>query len=359
MEIVRPPKVAILLAAGFGQRLRPLSLIRPKPLFPVLNQTQLGWWLARLKAADVETIVVNAHHLGSMVLEEVEKERSLHPSLDVRVSFEPEILGTGGGVKKAAEGFRETMIVANSDIRTDLDLISLWAAHYRLGRPPATLALLDEPAKATVSLGAKGEILGFRSPSILPGEEKRLCGAGIVVLEPQVLDLIPDGASDLIEVLSGCFPASPEREKKTAHGKSELEKSELGKTAFGKIARPPAGVRLPMSQWLDMGAPGDYFSLVKFLAGGGRYWGGPGARAGDSESPPWPGVEIEGFGCAEPGAAVGPGAKLKDCVLLREARIGAGARLNECVVAGEAPEGISAEKTIFGPQGGIPLLTGD
>ncbi|MDR2455160.1 MAG: hypothetical protein LBE49_01005 [Deltaproteobacteria bacterium] len=319
---------AVLLSAGLGLRLRPLTNLRPKPLFPVLGRTQLSFWLDKLEAAGLKKALVNAFHLWPMLAQALEAQRSLHPGLDIRLSAEAELLGTGGGIKKAAEGFEGPILIANSDIWTDLDLNALFQKHLALGRPPATLALVDSPAKATVSLGAGEEILGFRSPTPLPGERRRLCGTGVMVLESSVLRLAPDGPFDIIEALAPFF-SSPRPE--------------------GSSPRKPAAAILPMTLWRDMGSLQDYLSLNKLLAGGRRFWGAPGQAAGEGEAPPWPEAEIEGFIFAEAGAEVGRGARLKDCVLWREARVGPGAVLDGCVAAGEVPAGASLEGLAIAP----------
>jgi NDP-sugar pyrophosphorylase family protein len=340
---------AVLLSAGLGLRLRPLSNLRPKPLFPVLGRTQLSFWLDKLEAAGIAKAAVNAFHLRPMLARALEAERARRPGFEISLSLETELLGTGGGIKKAAEafkGFEGPILVANSDIRTDLDLEALFETHLALGRPPATLALVDEPAKATVSLGAGGEILGFRSPGPLPGEARRLCGTGVMVLEEGVLRAGPFGPFDIIELLALFFS---------------------GSHPAGLRPKKPAAAILPMTLWRDMGSFQDYLSLNKLLAGGRRFWGAPGlagaegdaaiegdaASEGDAaiegDAPPWPDVEIEGFIFAEKGAEVGQGSKLKDCVLWREARVGPGASLIDCVAAGEVPAGAALQGLAIAP----------
>jgi mannose-1-phosphate guanylyltransferase len=322
---------AILLAAGLGERLRPLTTLRPKPLFPVLNRTQLSYWLDRLQAAGVERVVVNVHHLAGKLLEALAMERRGRPGLELIESLEPERpLGTGGGIGKALRGPLKggsgPLLIVNVDIRSDLDLLSLLDAHERLGRPPATLALVDRPERATVGLGEGGIILGFRSKTPWPGEVAKLCGAGIMVLEREASELIPEGVSDIVEIL-------------------------------GRGPRRPAGVRLPGSLWADMGSPADYLELNRLLAGAARFYGdspsSPGGLAPHDLAPhgpaPWPGVEVEGFLCAEAGAVVRPGARLKDSILWREAVIGEGAVVEGSVVAAEIGPGERAVGLVVAP----------
>ena len=88
---------AILLAAGFGTRLKPYSSIKPKPLFPVLNRPLLHVQLEKLQASGCTRIIVNAHHLAAEI------EEALLGWPNVRLQYEPEILGTGGSLREALD----------------------------------------------------------------------------------------------------------------------------------------------------------------------------------------------------------------------------------------------------------------
>ena len=133
---------AAVLAAGLGTRLKPLTDICPKPLLPVLNRPLLGVALAQLEAAGCFQVAVNTHHLADQVHDFL---RSLPWSFQLSVSHEPEILGTGGGLRQLGEVLREGPFLAlNADILTDLDLAGVYEAHH----PGAvsTLVLHDSPA---------------------------------------------------------------------------------------------------------------------------------------------------------------------------------------------------------------------
>ncbi|MDR1082077.1 MAG: NTP transferase domain-containing protein, partial [Deltaproteobacteria bacterium] len=197
-----PPASAMLLAAGLGTRLRPLSLKRPKPLFPVLNRPMLRFWLERLHSAGVRLTVVNAFHLAPMVEEFVEGISSEFPGMETAVSRESAAMGTGGGLKLASGRFGGPLYVVNSDIYSEIPLLSLAGAHAARPGVLATLSVLDRPRKATVSVGSGGRILAFRERSPVPGEIGRLCGAGVMVLEPEALARLPPGPSDVIAELA-------------------------------------------------------------------------------------------------------------------------------------------------------------
>ena len=108
---------AMVLAAGLGTRLRPYSLKRPKPLFPVLDTPLLTHTLNQLRRSGAEGIVVNAHHLREQI------RTMLQGQGDVQLQMEDRELGTGGGLRLAQSHFGEAPFLAvNGDIVHDLDL---------------------------------------------------------------------------------------------------------------------------------------------------------------------------------------------------------------------------------------------
>ena len=108
-----------LLAAGFGTRLRPLTLHRPKPLLPLLGRPMVDYSLALLQQQGHTKMVVNAHHLWEHVAQWAEKNQ-LHLQVEL-----PEILGTGGGLKAAESLLSDRFVVWNGDIVSDIDTQAL------------------------------------------------------------------------------------------------------------------------------------------------------------------------------------------------------------------------------------------
>lgn len=184
---------AMILAAGLGTRLQPLTINRPKALVPVMNRPIIAWVIDYLKGHGATEIIVNAHHHGQMLLDYI-KGSSFGVRMEGR--FEPEILGTGGGIRNVADFWDHApFFVANADILTDIDLSSAMRAHLE-GGAPATLILHDRPAYSKVLLNRDG-IIEDISRDVTPG---RLAFAGIHIIEPLVLDLIRPGAfSDIID----------------------------------------------------------------------------------------------------------------------------------------------------------------
>lgn len=106
-----PIQQAMILAAGFGKRLKPLTDTTPKPLIPINNTTCLDEIIKRLKEAGVKKIVVNTHHLASQI------HKHLTAYSGILISYEPEILETGGGIAKALPHFNDKpFFCINADI---------------------------------------------------------------------------------------------------------------------------------------------------------------------------------------------------------------------------------------------------
>lgn len=150
--------VAMILAAGFGTRLRPLTDLRPKPLVPLGDRTVLEVIVDRVAAAGAERVVVNAHHRGARVAEVASRL-----PLPARVVEEAELLGTGGGVAHAREALNTDgpVLVHNGDILADLDLRELIDRHTEDAL--ATLAVRprrDDQGK--VGLDADGWVVRLR-----------------------------------------------------------------------------------------------------------------------------------------------------------------------------------------------------
>ena len=111
---------AMILAAGFGKRLGHLTQSTPKPLIKVKGQPLIKYHLSKLLAADYSQIVINTHYLSDEIINYVENEFNNDPR--IMFSIEKEILGTGGGIKKALHHFgNDDFLVLNSDIYSDLD----------------------------------------------------------------------------------------------------------------------------------------------------------------------------------------------------------------------------------------------
>jgi NDP-sugar pyrophosphorylase family protein len=121
---------AILLTAGFGTRLAPLSWVRAKAALPVAGEPIIRRQIRWLAAAGVRRVVVNLHHLPASITGLVGHGGDL--GVDVRYSWEPRVLGSGGGPRRAFDLLdRDRAFIVNGDTLTDLDLTALWQRRTR------------------------------------------------------------------------------------------------------------------------------------------------------------------------------------------------------------------------------------
>jgi mannose-1-phosphate guanylyltransferase len=179
---------AMILAAGLGMRLRPLTDKKPKALVPVVNRPIIARVIDYLKTHDVTQIIINAHHHSQQLVDYLKDESF---GVDIEVRVEPEILGTGGGIKNTS-GFwdDEPFIVTNSDILTNIDLSRAYENHRNTGGL-ATLILHDYKPFNQVRTDNNHLVTEIFQKSG-PG---RLAFAGIHILDPAIFRAFPQEQS--------------------------------------------------------------------------------------------------------------------------------------------------------------------
>ena len=189
---------AMILAAGLGTRLRPLTDTIPKPLLPVGGVPLIVWNLLLLRAGGIREVIINLHYLGS----KIEETLGDGSRWDMRITYshEAELLGTGGGLKSAEWFFDgQPFFVMNGDTLIDLDLQAFLDFHDLQGGV-ATLVLRDDPQAAqwgAVETDAQDRILRINGQGIEERGAKRVVTsrmfAGVHILHPSILDDAPTG----------------------------------------------------------------------------------------------------------------------------------------------------------------------
>ncbi len=296
-----PPWPAMLLTAGLGTRLRPLTRLSAKPALPVAGQPLVGRILRWLASAGVTDAVLNLHHLPATITAAAGGGQA--HGLRVRYSWEPLLLGSAGGPARALPLLdAPRFYLINGDTLTDLDLAAMAAAHAASGAL-ATLALVpnSDPAHyGGVSVDDRGLVTGFCP--------KGPANRGLHFIGVQIVEA---------EVFSGVDPGAPSQT--------------IGGVYDDLIARSPGSVRafLSRASFRDIGTAADYLATCLDL---GR------APSGSS-------------GLIDESAAVGPGAVLSRSVIWPGARIGSGACLDDCIVAGGAvvPAGAQYTRCVIRP----------
>ena len=202
----------MILAAGFGTRLKPLTIGLPKPMFPVLNRPLLEHTLQFLSSQGIQDIIVNVHHLPEKIIEYFGDGKDF--GVRLQFSREEEILGTAGGLKKAQSFLeKETFLVLNSDVLADINFDSVLKFHKEKN---SCLTLVvrqdDEPEKyRPIHLADDCRINRFVDASIKHPtiNIQRVMFTGIQIMEPEIFSRIP--ANKFCGTTEDIFPTMIEK----------------------------------------------------------------------------------------------------------------------------------------------------
>lgn len=202
---------ALILAGGKGTRLRPLTMHTPKPIVPIANQPFLLYQLELLKRADVRDVILSLSYQP----QKIEDRLGDGTDYNVRISYAVEAspLGTAGAYRNAASLISETTVVFNGDVLTDIDMNEVIHFH-RERQAAATIVLAPVPnptAYGLVETEKDGRVRRFLEK---PKPEEVTCdtiNAGIYILEPRVLEYVPEGEPFMFEY--GVFPQLLERKE--------------------------------------------------------------------------------------------------------------------------------------------------
>jgi mannose-1-phosphate guanylyltransferase len=297
---------AFVLGAGLGTRLRPLTLVRPKPLIPIFGKPLIIFALDHLCAAGIKSFVINTHHLGGQ-MEELFGNHS-YAGCRVKLVHEPDLLETGGGIKNAEAWIgREPFIVYSGDILTDIELEELIDDHFRKGND-VTLALRTTGLAAGLALDRNGRVT-----AIEPGQRRSGAYdfANVSVWNRNIFQRIPAGQKvSFVPILIDWLRSG------------------------GKIG----GVVLNQREWFNIGSRSEYLKVHQVISR--LRW-----RPDYLSSEDWPvsvaldaqvaaGARLNGFYAVGRGCLVEGSTVLEDSILWEHVTIRAGSILRSCVVAG-------------------------
>jgi NDP-sugar pyrophosphorylase family protein len=275
---------AIVLSAGYGTRLWPLTEDRTKPAIPILGKPLVGYVAEYLAGYGIDEIVVNLHHRP----ESVRRALGDGTRFGVKLHYveEPVILGTSGALDNTREFFeRETFVVVNGKIITDIDLNAAVETHRKMNAL-ATLVLLPNVRRERFSVVEtdNGRIKGFgRMPVQTDEGPAPLMFTGIHIMEPRILEYIPRGVFS--DSVTDVYPkAMDEGEILAAH------------VASGKWRELST-----LKRYLDISVELLREEGKSFVVGGG--------------------------------ASISPAAKVTDSVLWDDVKVGEGARIDRAVLA--------------------------
>lgn len=302
---------AMILAAGFGTRLLPLTNCRPKALTPLRGVTMLEFWIERLFRCGFDEVFLNAFHFKERIGAAVCGKQWPGP---VRVLNEPVLLGTGGGIRSAAQHAEgEPFAVVNVDVLSNADLGALYERH-KLSGAGVSLLLHDWPEFNHVAVSKDGFILGFgREAQEIRRKDKStrlLAFTGIHFIDPSAVADVACGAPcNIIEVYRRLIAKND----------------------------PPAALFQQDLFWREMGTVESYAKLTRELAGLGPGLFHP-IKTGQavtihSEARINPDCRLAGSVAIGRGAVVCEGVSLENVILWDDVRVEKGSCLKDCIVA--------------------------
>ncbi len=271
----------MILAAGLGTRLLPHTLVRPKPLFPVLNQPLLLLTIKRLQKIGFDRIVVNCHHLREQIV------AALDGLTGVIVQEEDSILGTGGGLRTALNYLDdEPLLVTNGDIYHTIDFNDFYQFHVANGAP-VTLAMHDYNRFNSVMIKSE-KVVSFDNRN----ESSLLAFTGIHMIDPEILT----------EIKQNSYSCIIDHYRKLLDDNVTI-----------------SCYRADDCFWTDMGSPADYLHLHEGLL--------------KNDIPCWPEVgPVRKPYCIDKKARLRTKAELADWACIGEAYIAGGSHLERVVV---------------------------
>jgi NDP-sugar pyrophosphorylase family protein len=302
---------ALLLVGGQGTRLRPLTIHAPKSIVPIFDRPFLHYQLDLIKQVpDIDEVILSLNYQPRRIEDVFGDGREA--GIKLRYVVEPTPLGTGGAVRYAAQGVRDTIVVFNGDVLTEVDLQGLIELHRaRHARATVVLTPVDNPsAYGLVETDSGGNVRRFLEK---PKPDEITCNtinAGIYVLEPETFDRIPKDVAWSIE--RSFFPSFIERNE----------------TFVASIYR---------GYWIDIGTPEKYLRVHRDIMDGsysappfnGRShvaWVAASARVDERAA-----VQDPVF--IDEGCVVGAGARVAPYTVLgKNCNIGEGAEVSSAVV---------------------------
>jgi mannose-1-phosphate guanylyltransferase len=305
---------AVILVGGEGTRLRPLTERTRKDMLPLVDRPQLAYTFEHLRRHGVRRGIVSCGYLPAQIREHF---GDAYGDLELEYRVEDEPLGTGGAVAFAAQGLDETFFALNGDSLREADLDALVAFHRERGAQ-ATILLtpVDDPSRyGLVHVDDDGRVEAFLEKPRPEEIDTNLINAGLYVLEPEVLELVPPGRAVSIE--REVFPALAER---------------------GAVY----GIALP-GYWLDIGTPASYLQAHRDVLGR-VFRTEAGETVGEDLTYVHPSAHVEAEARLVPPVYVGAGAVLEAGARVGAfATIGAGARLAAGATVENAVVGAGAE----------------
>lgn len=297
---------AVVLCAGFGTRLAPITYRIPKPLVPVANRPVIDIVLDRLAEAGIDEVGVNLHHMAEQLEDHLDAREG---GIPVRTVVEPEILDTGGGIANFRD-WDAPLLVHNVDVITDVDIRNVIDTHRQTGAD-VTMAMVDDSRFNVVRVAPDGHVVGIRGE----GPEARYTLSGVYALSKRFVQrLEPNRKHSIIDAIVAQMH----------------EASGSVRAIFPKLN----------TYWHDLGHVASYLALHRdILSGRGPRLPGvvvpesgvlvaPGSHVDES-------AQLEGFVTIGPDCTIDPDVRLADCVVLRGTHLAGRFSARHSVILGD------------------------
>ena len=365
---------AIILAAGRGTRLQPLTSDLPKPMIPLLGRPVMAYIIEHLVAQGVQEIMVNVSHMADQIERYFGDGR--HLGVQIGYSYEgglsegrlvPSPLGSAGALRRIQDhgGFiDQTTVVVCGDAIVDVDLVVAWWEHRSKGAlaTVVTKQVADHEVSnyGVVVAGPDGSVVSFQEKPSASEALSRDASTGIYLVEPGVLDLIPSG--QVMDIGSELFPALVNKGLPFFRHTQDFHWLDIGRVSdywrimqslmkgeMPKVRIPGKEIRPGVFVGLNVDVHWDSLEIS------GPAYIGSGARVG-------PGVKIQGPTWISNGCRIDEGATLARSILFDYTHIGANALAYERIVSGSYcvnRDGLVDEEPMTGWRGdarrGLPL----
>jgi mannose-1-phosphate guanylyltransferase len=301
----------MVLAAGLGTRLRPLTYEITKPMVPVLDRPVMAHIVDLLERHGFEQVVANLHYFPDSIREYFGERLSYR--------FEEELLGTAGGVRGCAEFFgEEPFLVISGDALTDIDLTAFAERHRQAGGV-ATLAVkrvADTREYGVVLHGRDGRITGFQEKPSPSEALSDLGNCGIYMFDPKIFDYFPE--RPFVDWAQDVFPVLLENDV-------PFHIHEVGEywNDVGSLSELRQGTFDALRGRLHLQVAGEELASGVTVAGGGTAGASPLRQDTEIEGPAWIGRDVQ----------IGARVRLMGPIVLGDgARVGDGAQLRESIV---------------------------
>ncbi len=182
---------AFVLAAGLGTRLRPLTFKKPKPLIEINGRPIIDYVLEWLIKQGIKEVIINLHYLPNMIREYLGGGEEF--GLKITYSYEKNILGTAGALKKKEKELKKTFLVTACDSLTTIDIKKVLAFHKnKKARATMILKKIKSPQRCgIIGLDDQGRVCQFLNKYKSQEPETKAVHTGVVILEPEILKYIP------------------------------------------------------------------------------------------------------------------------------------------------------------------------